>query len=212
MSTQSINYIDVLSPSINFTIRREDELDLNNYTLSWNGGQIEGSHTYTNAKIVPVKTPIVFTPIFTIPKNNEIIQWKWSFGDGTTNIVSSVDNNEIVGQAIFSEGVDSFLFTSEEAPIVGQEIINSKILPGTKILAVDPQQVVDTYLLTIDTETLESSSGSIDIRIGPAISIVHTYSKGLAPLGSTGCLIATLTAIDKYQRHTRAYKTIHLQR
>jgi len=42
-------------------------------------------------------------------------------------------------------------------------------------------------------------------------SIYHTYDSGLVPVSTTTtCFIATLTAIDQYQRHVRAYKTIYL--
>lgn len=46
---------------------------------------------------------------------------------------------------------------------------------------------------------------------GTATPINHTYKSGMAPIsGVTTCLMATLTAIDQYHQHVRAYKVIHL--
>jgi len=42
-------------------------------------------------------------------------------------------------------------------------------------------------------------------------SVYHIYDPGLVSVVSgSNCLTATLTAIDQYQRHVRAYKTIYL--
>lgn len=136
MAEETINYIDILTPSIKFNITREDGVSLQNYTLSWNGGQYEGSKIYTDAKLIPTGINIVFTPTAVLPTTNKIVQYKWTFGDGM------------------------------------QAIANDDMTNST---------------------------------------IVHNYAKGLGgTTGSPTCLIATLTAIDKFYRHVRAYKTIYL--
>lgn len=46
---------------------------------------------------------------------------------------------------------------------------------------------------------------------GSPVAITHIYDSGLAPAVGNNCLTATLTVIDKYQQHARAYKQIYLK-
>ena len=92
----NINITDVYKPSIEFSISGAGVAD---YVLSWNGrvSTSDGSKTFSSlqvgskaaAKTVPVNTSITFTPVFYLPSNNNIIQYKWSFGDGEEKIVYS---------------------------------------------------------------------------------------------------------------------------
>ena len=138
MST-NINTFDVYKPSISFSISGNN---LSDFVLTWSGNNPgTNSKTFNTlvsgpAKFVPVGTAITFTPVWNLPNNNSIIQYKWSFGDG----------------------VEKLIFSDVAQPIV------------------------------------------------------HIYDKGLAPVsGVNTCLTATLTAVDQYQQHVRAYKQIYLK-
>ena len=221
--SDSINSIDIYSPTIGFSVARKDQTPLTPYTLSWSGITTDGASSDNSkefnsasggpAYIIPVNQIIKFTPNFdNLPANNKIIQYKWSFGDGMQNIVSSVSSEFSTGTAIFSEAVTNFAFTSSSTPLINQEVSGTGIANGTKIIAIETTGVTNIYNLYIDTPTLSASGGSVNIKTSSLISVYHIYNSGLAPTsGITTCLTATLTAIDKYQRHIRAYKQMYLK-
>jgi hypothetical protein len=148
MSNQFINNVNIYSPSINFTVARNDNVALSNYQLDWNGKSgagTNGSKLYTNAYLIPTDIAIKFTPDFSkLNSNNKIIQYKWSFGDGSQKVITDVNY----------------------------------AYPAT-----------------------------------PPASALYVYNPGLTsvvnPSGRTS-LTVTLTAIDAYQRHVRAYKVLYL--
>lgn len=214
--SSSINTIDVCSPIIDFFIFRKNEEALIPYILDWDGGTAESDGTFTfdeddPAYFVPVNEMIGFLPNFQNILNNQIIQYKWSFGDGTEKIIN--DNHYLVfGDCIFSEAVNQFLiFNTNQMPQIGQEIIANNIPLRTKITNVQTMST-GLYFVTIDSNTTGASGGTQSITLTSIIPEYHLYDAGLAPIyGGNNCVTATLTAIDRYQRHFRVYKQIYLK-
>ena len=75
MSKLVINKTFANTPSIDFTIARNDAVALSNYHLytSESPKKAAGDYTFSNAYFIPLQTLIKFTPVFAVSAQAQVV-------------------------------------------------------------------------------------------------------------------------------------------